>query len=164
MKTSVKFILLVVIPLLASCASQPIALAPVGPGPFAHRASSNSNGDLQVYTETEEYYLDEMSYFPHTDYQIYTTDGKHLKRVWNHQTHEDEYPATVTLPPGEYVVKAYAEFYGPVIVPVVIKPAETTRVILQPGWKPARTVTRSDLVQIPNGYFVGWRADLSSKR
>ncbi len=146
--------------LLGACASQPLALAPVGPGPGARTASSPAKGDLQVFTETEEYYEDEISYFPHTDYQIYTADGKRLKHVWNHQDHEDEFPATVTLPPGKYVVKALAEFYGMVSVPVVIKPNETTTVILQPGWKPGN-VARSALVQMPNGYNVGWRADLA---
>jgi hypothetical protein len=144
--------------LLASCASQPLALAPVGPGPLARPASSPPKGDLQVFTETEEYYEDEMCWFPHTDYQIYTEDGKRLKRVWNHHDNEDEFPATVALPPGKYVVKASAEFYGTVSVPVIIKPNETTTVILQPGWKPGN-VSRSDLVRMPNGYFVGWRAD-----
>ena len=152
--------LLSVVLLLTSCASQPVALTVVGPNPFTHGASSVHNGDLQVYTQVEEYYEDQMAYFPHTDYQIYTADGKRLKRVWNHHNHQDESPATVTLPPGEYLVKAWAEFYGFVTVPVVIKPNQTTRVILQPGWKPRTTVASSDLVQMPNGYFVGWRAEL----
>lgn len=145
--------------LLASCASQPLALAPVGPGPGVSRASSPGKGDLQVFTETEEYYLDQMSYYPHTDYQIYNMDGKRLERVWNHQTHEDERPATVSLQPGTYLVKAWAEFYGVVTVPVVIKPNQTTTVVLQPGWNPDKPVASSELVQMPNGYFVGWRAE-----
>ena len=55
-------------------------------------------------------------------------------------------------------MKARADFCGLVSVPVVIKPNETTRVVLQPGWKPGGTVAKADLVQTPNGYFVGWRA------
>jgi len=163
MKINTMCLLLGVTPLLSSCALNTIALAPVGPGPFAGGASSNDKGDLEVYSEREEYYEDDLSYFPHTDYQIYTADGKHLKHVWNHQNHEDEFPATVTLPPGEYVVKAWADFYGLVSVPVQIKPNETTRVILQPGWKPGKTFASSELVRMPNGYFVGWRADLPPK-
>lgn len=164
MKIKIPGVLVGIIPLLVSCASQPIALAPVGPGPVAEAASSPPNGDLQVYTETEEYYDDDISYFPHTDYEIYTTDGKRLERVWNHQNHEDESPATVTLRPGEYIVQAWAESYGLVRVPVVIKPSQTTTVILQPGWKPGSTVASSDLVQIPDGYPVGWRADLPGEK
>ena len=164
MKINTTFCLLGGISLLASCALQPIALAPVGPGPFAAEAYSSGKGDLEVYTRTAEYYVDDMSYFPHTDYEIFTTDGKHLRHVWNHRNHEDEYPAVVTLPAGEYVVKAWADSYGLVTVPVVIKPNETTRVILQPGWKPGGTVAKTALVRIPNGYFVGWCAALSSKQ
>ena len=99
------YALAVVTPLLASCASRPIQLSTVGPGPTAYSASSPGKGNLQVFTQTEEYYEDEMSYFPHTDYQIYTLDGKRLKLVWNHQSHQDEDPAVVSLPPGEYEVK-----------------------------------------------------------
>ena len=147
-----------VVPLLVSCASAPLPLAAVGPGPFARPASERGMGDLQVYSEPEEYYQEELSYFPHTDYQLYTSDGKHLRRVWNHNTHEDETPAVVSLPPGRYVVQAWAEFYGLVSVPVEIKPNELTKVILQPGWNPGTNVI-SELVQMPQGYFVGWRAE-----
>jgi hypothetical protein len=147
---------------LTGCASQPIALAPVGPGPFVNGAYVAGKGDLEVYTETQEYDEDDLSYFPHTDYEIYTLDGKHLRHVWNHQNHEDEFPAVVTLAPGEYVVKAWADSCGLVSVPVVIKPNETTRVILQPGWKPEEKAAQSDLVQIPGHYFVGWRANPDS--
>ena len=121
-------------------------------------------GDLVVYSESEEYYEDQMSYFPHSDYSIYTQTGKLLKRVWNHQSHEDESPAEVSLPPGRYEVRAWADFYGLVSVPVLIEPNRTTRPILQPGWKPAENVARADLVQAPNGYFVGWRARLLADR
>jgi hypothetical protein len=150
---------------LTGCASPPIALAPVGPGPFVSGARVASKGDLEVYTETQEYDEDDLAYFPHTDYEIYTSNGKHLRHVWNHQNHEDESPAIVTLPPGEYEVRAWADSCGLVSVPVVIKPNETTRLILQPGWQPDGAVAKSDLVQMPNGYFVGWRAspDDSSK-
>ncbi len=148
--------------LLTSCASPPLALAPVGPAPISDPSPQPDKGVLQVYSETQEYYEDQMSYFPHTDYQLYTADGRRLKRVWNHQNHEDEYPALVTLPPGNYVVRAWAEFYGLVNVPVVIRPNETTTVILQPGWKPGSTVPKNDLVKIPDGYYVGWRANLAS--
>jgi hypothetical protein len=143
-----------------SCASPPMVLAPVGPGPVINGASVPGKGDLQVYSETEEY-GDDMAvpFYPHKDYLIYNADGKRLKRVWNHRDIEDEQPAIVTLAAGNYLVKAQAEFYGTVTVPVVIKQNQTTRVILQPGWKPAKSLHRSQLVEIPKGYFVGWHAD-----
>lgn len=148
--------------LLASCASSPITLAPVGPAPtgVVSAVPAAGQGELEVFTETEEYdYSKDVPYFPHRDYQLYAPNGKRLKRVWNHQNSQDEIPAVVTLPAGQYVVKADAEFYGPVTVPVVIKPNELTKVILQPGWKPGPTVSTNDLVQFPGGYAVGWRAE-----
>ncbi len=157
MKLTAIFLYLGVAPFMVSCALQPVVLSPVGPSPYGIGASSSKQGDLVVYTETEEYYEDQMPYFPHSDYMIYTKEGKLLRRVWNHQNHEDESPTIVTLPPGEYLVKAWAEFYGLTSVPVIIQPNRTTRVILQPGWNPGTTVANSDLVKIPNGYFVGWR-------
>lgn len=149
--------------LLVSCASQPIAIAPVGPRPGAWSdfASVSGPGQLQVFTETEEYEWEhDVPYFPHRDYQIYTSDGKRLRRVWNSQSHEDETPTVVDLPAGNYLVKADAEFYGPVTVPIVIKPGQLTKVILQPGWHPGKTIASGDLVQMPNGYYIGWKADL----
>ncbi len=150
---------LALVPLLASCASAPLTLAPVGAGPSARRSSERGLGDLQVYSEPEEYYREELSYFPHTDYHVFTADGRHLRRVSNHNTDEDETPAVISLPPGQYLVQAWAEFFGLVRVPVVIKANHLTKVILQPGWNPGTKAARSELVRMPHGYFVGWRAE-----
>jgi hypothetical protein len=163
MKGNVTYLLLGAIPLLTSCASQPIALAPVGPRPGEIVVSPAAAGRLQVFSETEEYDEDDQYYFPHSDYTIYTVDGKRVKHVWNHETREDETPLVVTLPAGRYVVRAEAELYGLVTVPVVVKPGQTTRLVLQPGWTPPGQPAGSELVQMPNGYAVGWRADLPSK-
>jgi hypothetical protein len=149
--------------LLVSCASQPIAIAPVGPKPGAWTdfGLANGAGYLQVFTETDEYeWNHDVPFCPHRDYQIYATDGKRLRRVWNSQNHEDETPTVVDLPAGNYLVKADAEFYGPVTVPVVIRPGALTKVILQPGWHSGKSVGSADLVQMPNGYYIGWKADL----
>jgi hypothetical protein len=152
-----------VIPLLASCASQPIALAPVGPRPVAGKQflPSSGQGRLQVFTETEETEVDhDVPYYPHRDYRIYAADGRRLQQVWNSQSREDNTPAVVSLPAGRYLIKADAELYGPVTVPVVIKPGQTTKVILQPGWKPSKEIAEADVVRMPDGYPIGWRADL----
>lgn len=159
MKAKTTCLLLGVLPLLASCASQSISLAPVGPAPQAAGPSVGRSGRLRVFTETEEYDDDDLYYFPHSDYQICTADGKRVRRVWNALDREDENPALVTLPAGHYVIQAAAEFYGLVSVPVEIKPGRTTTVVLQPGWKPNGAFTASDLVRLPHGYFVGWRAN-----
>lgn len=161
MKLKMGHALLGVIPLLASCAGQPVRVAAVGPAPYTMAASSDRAGQLQVFSETEEYEYDEsVPYYPHRDYMILTMTGKRLKHVWNYQNHEDELPAIISLPAGKYLVTANAEQYGPVQVPVVIKPGEMTRVVLQPGWNPGTAFASTDLVQMPKGYFIGWRAQL----
>ncbi len=91
------------VPLLASCVSEPVALAPVGPHPTTWKAvvPATGKGQLQVFTETDEYEWDhDVPYFPHRDYQVFTADGKHLQRVWNSQSHEDETPTVVDLTAG----------------------------------------------------------------
>jgi len=167
MKAITIYTVIGILPLLVSCTSERMTLSPVGPRPVAWEKvlPPAGKGQLEVFTETDEYeWGQDVPFFPHRDYQICTPEGKRVERVWNHQTHEDETPATVTLPAGRYLVKADAEFYGPVTVPVVIRPDQTTRVVLQPGWKPAGEFAASDLVGFPSGYFVGWRADRSGQK
>ena len=147
--------------LLTSCGSEPLVLTTIGP---AHSSGGSSSltgiGRLQVFNETDEFEVDhDVPYFPHRDYQIYTPDGKHMQRVWNSQNLEDETPTIVSLPAGRYEVRADAEFYGLVRVPVLIKPNQLTKVILQPGWKPQLTASANEVVSLPNGYAVGWSAE-----
>ncbi len=141
---------------LAGCSSLPITLDPVGPGRFAAR-SSGREGDLEVFTQTEEYNDGDIIRYPHTDYQVYTSDGRRFKRVWNSLPGGDEFPADVSLPAGSYVVRAWAEGYGTVSVPVVIETNRVTRVVLQPGWRPKGHFDEAELVRFPSGYFVGWK-------
>ncbi len=140
---------------LTGCSSVPITLEPVGPGPHAAR-SSGREGELEVFTETEEYNDGDVMRYPHTDYQIYTSDGR-VKGVWNSLPGGGEFPSDVSLPAGTYVVKARAEGYGVVRVPVVIVTNRVTLVVLQLGWRPKGRVDEAELVRFPDGYFVGWK-------
>jgi hypothetical protein len=162
MRNAMSYLAVGFIPLLVSCASQRIALAPVGPPPWDGVSSPARDGRLQVFSETREFDDDDVYYFPHSPYSILTMDGKRVKYVWNRRNHEDETPTVVTLPAGQYVVEAEATLYGPVSVPVVIKPGRTTRVVLEPGWKPPGQFGASGLVKMPNGYAIGWRANATS--
>lgn len=158
MKSKYRYLLWSLVLLLPSCASSPIVLAPVGPGPAFNGSNTPGKGNLVVYSQTQEYGEDmAVPFYSHTGYWIYK-NGKRFKRVWNHQNDEDEDPSIVTLAPGKYVVRAEAELYGPVTVPVVIEADRTTRVVLQPGWKPPEFANRSDLVKFHRGYAVGWKA------
>ncbi len=164
MKFHITYPLLAILGLLSSCTSQPVTLAMIGPRPLAGSAPSVGAGWLQVFSETDEYTDDDEYYFPHRDYLIYTTTGKRLRQVWNHHDRFDETPTIVPLPAGQYVVKADADFYGRVTIPVEIRANQTTRVVLQPGWKPTGAFSSSDLVQLPNGYWAGWRAELPKEK
>lgn len=146
------------IPWLTSCVSHPIWLAAVGPSPGNGSASAQGLGRLQVYSETRQYIDDDIYYSPHSGYQIETPQGKRVRYIWNHNSHQDENPEVVALPAGRYLIQANAQLCGRVLVPVVIRPNQTTRVVLEPGWKPQ--VSSSGLVHSPCGYNVGWRADL----
>jgi len=145
------------IPLLAGCASAPIVLDPVGPG-SANSLRTGGQGVLQVFTATDDHYDGKIRFFPHQSYLIYTEDGQKLKSVSNSNGLTDETPAIVPLAPGNYVIKAPAEAYGRISVPVVIKRGWVTTVHLERGWKPD-TNSEADLVRIPGGYPVGWKVE-----
>ncbi len=145
------------IPLLISCAStQPYVVAePVGPPP-----ASTHVGFLKVYSAREPYNNDGIdSYPPHTGYTIYSADGKVFKYVQNHMGLFDAGPTVVTLPAGTYKVVAKADRYEKVTVPVMIEEGQTTSIYLEDsGMSNIAQVSESDLVRLPDGTIVGWRA------
>ena len=111
--------------LLAGCASTPVALAPVGPGPYAPRVAGSPTGSLVVYSATVG--LSEgnnPSWYQHTDY--YIKGAQKYRHVDNTVGHYAQRPRTVHLAPGEYTVKAEARDGQWVEVPVVIRRGETT--------------------------------------
>jgi len=81
---------------------------------------------LEVYSATDEFKDGDARYFPHSSYAVYTTDGKLLKNVENHNSRTDEIPEIVALPVGSYTVLAQAEKHDYVRVPVVIKEGQRT--------------------------------------
>jgi len=96
------------------------------PGMAQAQAGELSQGSLEVYSATDEFKDGDARYFPHSAYAIYTTDGKLLKNVGNHNSRTDEIPEIVALPVGSYTVVAQAEKHGYVRVPVVIKEGQRT--------------------------------------
>ena len=54
MKIKRKFLWPCLISLLASCASHPITLAPVGPSPFAGAFSADGTGRLEVFSRLSQ--------------------------------------------------------------------------------------------------------------
>ena len=157
---------LAVLSSLAGCTFSPQVLDRVGPPP-PHASGLIGDGRLRVYTATERRPDGENSYvYPHTDFQIYTSDGRFSRRVENHVGFNDRAPAFVTLPAGNYDLHAKSAF-GPVIVPVRIEPGRLTEVDLDAwGVKASHDTKDTSAVWLPKGdgfahYKVGWRADLA---
>lgn len=157
-----------------SCASSggPLMLGPVGPEGSKH-FEAIPTGYLKVYSATEDYHngsgedLDfrGVHYYPHTNYAVYSEDGKLVRKVTNAIGVHDEDPALVEMPGGTYVVLAESECYGMVKVKVVIEPGKLTTVNLEYNKQPPSGPSKgnNDLVRLPNGSIVGWRAKVSTQ-
>ena len=148
-----------VLTLMMGCASTPVVLAPVGPNPVGVK-SMDSQGDLQVFsglvgrTEGEN-----PTWYQHTDYYIYDLHGKMVRHVDNTIGYYAKAPSRVALPAGRYLVKAKANDFLWVAVPVTIEHGRTTRVHLADNWQIPADAPKSELVSMPNGNPIGWRAD-----
>jgi len=161
MKSQVLFVMGLA-PILAGCSSRPAVLAPVGPCSVSHQ-TSGSKGHLQVFSVMEaQSEGDDPIWYQHTAYRIYNPQGKRIRYVGNTVGKWDDTPATVTLPAGRYTVKARAEGYRSVEVPVSIEPGQTTRVHLESGWNPPAGPPGVEFVRASGGYAVGWRAGSST--
>ena len=154
----------VIIPLLAGCASTPVALDSVGPAPAKSAGEYVPTGWLRVYTATDAHEVgDNTYYYLHTGYHIYTEDGKLWKYIPNHSGDMDESVDKVQIPEGNYKISAQSEESNFVSVPVIIRAGETTDIHLDTTWKaPAGTPT-NELVYLPgkHPYPVGWKNSMT---
>ena len=142
----------------AGCASTPVALTAVGPNPSVP-ASQVSNGRLQVFSSlVGRSEGDNPAWYQHTGYEVYNVNGELVKHVDNTVGRYAEAPRQVTLTAGRYLVKAQAKDYFWVNVPVLIERGQTTRVHLDDHWQIPADVPKMELVSLPNGNPVGWRA------
>jgi hypothetical protein len=165
---------------LVGCASSaPLPVSgSVGPAP-TQRAKESGSSSLQVYSArvrapvdlNKEEFLwnndfgkNDFLYEPaHSDYTIYTQDGKVFEHVKNARNYEDPQPAKVSLPPGTYRIEARARNFGWVTIPVVVEPHKLTVVNLQRGANPVvASVDRNDAVLLGGERIVGWRANLAA--
>lgn len=163
----IRFILLTgatIIPLLTGCASESVALNPIGPEPINPQAFI-PRGNLEVFSDTDTIRDgDGPPYHPHTGYSIKDESGKLVQYVPNHIGDMDESPAMVTIPAGNYKIVAESSAYGRVTVPVMIQEGRTTVVHLDRDWQPPTNVSKNDLVYLPNGEAVGWSNGPSKAR
>jgi hypothetical protein len=150
-----------IVPLATSCAltEQSVTLHPVGPSPV-EEAQLTKTGFLQVYTAVKTYPVDaEMFYRVHTDYGVYAPGGVRVISVRNAATYHGLEPRVVSLPPGNYTVRGWADGFDLVRVPVQIKAGRLTVVNLQAGHNERFAGARSDeLVRMSDGRIIGWSA------
>jgi hypothetical protein len=129
-------------------------------GPWQPRVTTDDgSGQLMVYSATRVTTADDSEYPVHTSYTIYGPDEKLLRNVNNTAGLFSQAPSTVSLPPGQYRVKALAADSGFVIVPVVIVPHKTTIVDLDGTALPQQDTAQSSddahWVRLPNGRVIG---------
>ncbi len=162
--------LVLVVPtfLVFSGCSTPLVLNyPVGPNPF-RVATSDPNGQLEVFTSTEEEETVGFS-FPYkqrTAYAVYTKDGKLFKHVGNNSGHYEDTPQAISLPPGAYSIKAFMSegLNQLTVVTVEIEAGRKTEVHLDGQWSPPDYGNPKQLLRAPNGSIVGWLARSSSNQ
>jgi hypothetical protein len=144
--------------LLAGCATARLTFDPVGPDPHGIESTA-SGGELLVFSSlVGRSEGNDPTWHQHSSYYIYDMDGKLVNHVHNATGHYARAPLSVELPAGNYLVKAKASDYFWVKVPVTIERGRTTEVHLDDNWNPGETSDR-DLVRMPNGNLVGWRAE-----
>jgi len=140
---------------LAACTTQaPLAIL----GPAAAPVAAADTGELLVYSATYASTIEQSEYPVHTNYTIATSGDEVIRRVTNLSGSFYAYPAKVTLPVGEYHVRAQFDRGGFVIVPVSIAPGKTTIVDLSHEPLPAETAPTRRPVRLPDGSVVGWLA------
>lgn len=161
MKTKIMILMgAAIIPWFAGCASQPVAVSPVGPAPVSFN-HTGERGYLRVFSATETHVIAENTYYyPHTSYTIFDESGAVVKYVRNHTGSTDESPTLVAIPSGTYNIVAESESYGRMTVPVVIKDGQTTVVHLDRNWRLTPQLASNGmagkLVRLPDGEAIGW--------
>jgi hypothetical protein len=105
-------------------AAPPVAALPVATPP----APGRQTGVLVVYSATYSPTLEQSEYPTHTNYTVATADDKVIEHVNNATGSFNSRPARVSLPAGEYHVRAQCAGGRFVTVSVVIEPNKTTSV------------------------------------
>ena len=149
--------------LLTSCSHvspTTVTSAVVGPPP---PAVAGPAGTLMVYTAApKKQPAGAIEGFPvHSDYELRNRAGQELRVVRNRAGAFGDKPALVSLPVGNYQITAAAgKKHKPVTLEVVIVANQTTAVHLDgdKSWPVGVTDPEQQLVRLPTGEIIGWRA------
>ena len=154
--------------LYSGCASQRnnVVLDTVGPVQLPKPDPISMNeGTLMVYSAFDPgpHFGASDPYRPvYSNYEIYSVDGKLLKKISNHDNTMLQRPLGVGLPPGKYSVEAPANGYGFVTVPVIVKAGQSTILHLEGGSSfGSHLANDTNLVRLPDGQVVGWRGSMN---
>jgi len=158
MKNSVALGAIITAIALVGCASPPLALERVGPAPRLARATPSEGHLLVQPAALPLTTLDDPDMSIRVDYKILSSDGALYRNIRCWGTEVWHHPTSVRLPAGLYTVEARATGYGRVRVPVVIEAVRTTTVCLNGQSDPRFDDSTAELVTLPNGAVVGWRA------
>ena len=168
MKALFNLIVLLAGTILTGCATSngnKLVLDTVGPSMSQPTKSSSSSakGTLLVYSafrrnadfNSRDPYRQEYS-----DYEIFTGDGKLRQRVHNNSGTMLQDAVPVELPTGKYQVKARANGYGLVMIPVMIAAQQCTILHLEGGgfWPDESVFNQTNAVRLPDGLVIGWKA------
>jgi hypothetical protein len=153
---------ILVLAAFAGCATRPAIVVqdPVGPNLAPSRLNLNrGQGQLVVYSALEVDNAVTSDFPTHAGYDIYDSAGKLVQRVDNRSGSFYQMPASVTLSPGQYTVKAPVTNHGLVSVPVVIKENQTTTLDLEgTHFRQHKPTGAGQWVRLPSGEVIGMRA------
>ena len=143
----------------SGCATRSVVLSPVGPAHSVAARTGVPEGVLMVYSAQDVEMPQYWSYPHHSGYSLHAAEGKKLKYINNREESRGQEPEKVNLPPGRYHVAASARTFGKVSVPVVLEADKTTFVHLDgSGLGGASPNSTAEVVSLPDGLSVGWRA------
>ncbi|HYM35354.1 MAG TPA: hypothetical protein VET48_08165 [Steroidobacteraceae bacterium] len=120
-------------------------------GPYDVHHESTTQGSLMVYSALNGLTTRDPTHPRHTNYDIYTIDGRLIQTIVNRSGSFAQDPLRVSLPAGKYQIVARAVNIGKVMLPVVIVAGRTTTVDLNKELSTASADgLKEDWVTLPN--------------
>jgi len=164
MKTLIVLTAITVGATLSGCTTDQtkLVLDRVGPPLSPSSPVASTNGTLLVYSAYEvnaDFNARDPNRPEYSDYKILSADGQLLQQVHNDSGTLLQEAVPVELLPGQYNVRARANGYGLLTIPVNIAPRQTTVLHLEGGrsWRNASPFDQTNTVRLPDGQIIGWR-------